>query len=507
MIIGISLALLIAGTLLVLLNHKEIPEIPIYIASGVLLSLIVTEAEALGLVSHGFVEAEIMEKMALLGLSILVFYSTSSMVIDPGRKTAIKSFKTSIWVSTVSFAGITGISLYFGFGRLESLMFGVTAAVGSTLLDSGLVKEEARKDHIYGWLTEDMNFFDDLFGIIAISILISSLTGFSVFEGLLVSLIVILSVLVTRNIFSKIVLRVTDGENELILLSGITTLIALSWITENAGISALAGVYAAGLMMVDTSLGYRVRERFSPIKDFFTALSFISIGFLLYLPQINYLLMAILLLAFVTTIRPMISVAMLRIQGYDLRTSFMASIQSSQISEITVIGALLVSEFTQNPLFDTVAIGFAATALIAHLIEDREQIIFEKLFSKYELDSEKTNLPVNMRNHVIIAGYDWKTRGLEDLIDEKIVVADYSLERIEEAESRGHYHVLSDLQSDETWRELEVGKASKIVSAVNQSSVMEKIESLDTDAEKILVDADSEEVRERLRQMLENSLE
>ncbi|EHK01376.1 hypothetical protein HRED_08628, partial [Candidatus Haloredivivus sp. G17] len=52
-----------------------------------------------------------------------------------------------------------------------------------------------------------------------------------------------------------------------------------------------------------------------------------------------------------------------------------ASVQSSQISEIVVVGALLLAPLTESPVFETVAIGFATTTLIAHLVEDREQYI------------------------------------------------------------------------------------------------------------------------------------
>ncbi|EHK01823.1 hypothetical protein HRED_06822 [Candidatus Haloredivivus sp. G17] len=87
-------------------------------------------------------------------------------------------------MSIVSFAGITGLSLYFGFNSLESLLFGVTGSVGSTLLDSGLVKEEARKNHIYGWITEDIDFYDDLFGIVVLTLILASVGGIVPFTGL-----------------------------------------------------------------------------------------------------------------------------------------------------------------------------------------------------------------------------------------------------------------------------------------------------------------------------------
>ena len=506
MIISISLALMIAGTLLVALNRTDIPEIPIYLGSGLLLSSLVSIAQSRGIVSHEFIEAEIMREIALLGLSILIFYSTSGRLLDPKRSTAINSFKASMWLSLVSFAGVTGLSLYFGFNSLESLLFGVTASLGSTLLDSGLVKEEARKNHIYGWITEDIDFYDDLFGIVVLTLILASVGGIVPFTGLMVSMALILSALLMREYFSSLILKITGGENELVLLSGIATLISLVWITESTGVSALAGIYAAGLLLVNTELGFRVRERFTAVKDFFTALSFISIGYLLTLPDLRYVGAVTGLVLFASFIRPLFMTQVLRLQGYDLRTSFMASVQSAQISEIVVVGSLLLTPLTQSPVFETVAIGFTITTLIAHLVEDREQYIFDRIFSDYELDSEKSFVPNDIDNHVILAGYDWKTKDLEKLVDKEVIVADYSLERIQDADEKGLPHVLADLHSDKAWEKLEVEKASVIVSAINDPELISKIEGLDVEAEKILLTSDSEEVRDELREMLAEAL-
>ena len=506
MIISISLALMIAGTLLVALNRTDIPEIPIYLGSGLLLSSLVSIAQSRGIVSHEFIEAEIMREIALLGLSILIFYSTSGRLLDPKRSTAINSFKASMWLSLVSFAGVTGLSLYFGFNSLESLLFGVTASLGSTLLDSGLVKEEARKNHIYGWITEDLDFYDDLFGIVVLTLILASVGGIVPFTGLMVSMALILSALLMREYFSSLILKITGGENELVLLSGIATLISLVWITESTGVSALAGIYAAGLLLVNTELGFRVRERFTAVKDFFTALSFISIGYLLTLPGLRYVGAVTGLVLFASFIRPLFMTQVLRLQGYDLRTSFMASVQSAQISEIVVVSSLLLAPLTQSPVFETVAIGFTITTLIAHLVEDREQYIFDRIFSDYELDSEKSFVPNDIEKHVILAGYDWKTRELEKLVDRDVIVADYSLERVQDADEKGLPHVLADLHSDEAWEKLRVEKASVIVSAINDPELINKIEGLDVDAEKVLLTSDSEEVRDELREMLTEAL-
>ncbi|EHK01421.1 hypothetical protein HRED_08406 [Candidatus Haloredivivus sp. G17] len=84
-------------------------------------------------------------------------------------------------------------------------------------MDSGLVKEEARKNHIYGWITEDIDFYDDLFGIVVLTLILASVGGIVPFTGLLVSLVLILSALVLRDYFSRIIMKITGGENELVL--------------------------------------------------------------------------------------------------------------------------------------------------------------------------------------------------------------------------------------------------------------------------------------------------
>ncbi|EHK01430.1 hypothetical protein HRED_08401, partial [Candidatus Haloredivivus sp. G17] len=97
---------MIAGILLVILNRTDIPEIPIYLGSGLLLSLLVSLAQSRGIVSHEFIEAEINERDCVTGIKYTDFLLTHfflGMLLDPKRSTAIDSFKTSLWMSIVSF--------------------------------------------------------------------------------------------------------------------------------------------------------------------------------------------------------------------------------------------------------------------------------------------------------------------------------------------------------------------------------------------------------------------
>lgn len=506
MIVGISVALIVAGLLLVLLKRTGIPEIPIYLVSGIILGIVERQAESAGIIAHPLVEAEIMRELALLGLGILVFYRTSGMVVDPERETSLKSFKASFWLSLVTLLGISGASVMAGLSLVESVLFGFTASIGSTLMTSGLVKEEARKNHVYGWLAEDMNFYDDIFGIFAITILFTFVSGQSHFIGLLVALGMVFAALILREKFSDLMLEVTGRENELILLLGISTVVGSVWIAESVGITAIAGLYASGLLIADTELGFRIRERFSSVKDFFTALSFFAVGFLVVLPSADYLIMAAVILGFVSVFRPLIGSQTLKLEGYDIRTGFMARTQIAQVSELAVLAALLLLPVIGNEAFHSLTLAFAASTLVSHYIQGREHEIFERLFSNYELEPELSSLPEDLSQHIILAGYDWKTRGLEELTDRQVVAVDYDMVNVREAKERDLPHLLADLYSHQSWEMLEYRDASIIVSATEDRTLQEKIRELDTDAELILAKGDSDRVREELRSIFSSAI-
>jgi hypothetical protein len=63
------------------------------------------------------------------------------------------------------------------------------------------------------------------------------------------------------------------------------------------------------------------------------------------------------------------------------------------------------------------------------------------------------------------------------------------------------------LNSANTWDAVDVEEASLIVSAVGDEQVLDKIDDLEVDAQKITIREDSEEVKEELRRLLRDALE
>lgn len=507
MILGIATAFIVSAVLIAVTRKLDVPEIPLYILSGILVSFVYNYFDAEGFLGGELYGEGLLEQFVFVGMAFLVFFSITKFVIDNGRETALDSFKASIWVTLISFTLVAGLAGYMEYGLVESFVFGFAGAFGSSLVNVGLVREEARENHIYGWLIEDINFYQDLLALLLALAFINFYTGSTNFYSLFIALGLILIALALRKILNTLFKRY-DFEEEIIMLLGISTFVFITALSETLGLTALTGVLVSGLLFINTELGFEVRERLSSIKDFFIALAFFSIGTIIKIPSNQLLLVATALVIFVTIIRPLLLLTFLSVQGYDLRTSYLAALGNNEISEITVLTTIILLPLITNEIFSTIILAFATSIIIANFSENIGKQIFESKLSDYEFDPEKQSRPSELTNHYIIAGFDDKTQQITNQLEnETIIVIDYSLERIKEAEKQQLYHVLGDINSKQTWNHVNFKEAKAIISAASNPQTIQKIKKLDTKAKKILLEEkDQDKVNKRLAEKLKQAL-
>lgn len=503
MIIEITLIFIAVAASAAALNRFDIPSLPLYILTGFLTGLLLRYTG-----QTAFVDMEVLQNMIYLGLAIVVFYATTRFNLDRTRSTSLDSFKSSIYISIISLIIFTGTALTLDFPIVDSIIIGMLAAFGSTLVNSKVVDNELKENHIHGWLTEDINLYQDIIAVTIVVSLFSYISTGLIFISLMASLLILAAMLMIRKPLSHRFLNITK-DREIISLLALSSFIGLTLITENHGLTALTGIIAAGFLYTDTELGYIIRERTRPVKDFFAALSFFSIGILIQVPEGEYLLISGLLIAFITVIRPLLTALTLYVEGYDVRTSYLAGFEMNEASEISLLAALIVSPFISEGLLSAAVTVFAFTVFISHISEMHDRAFFDRFLSSYEFDPEKEELPRDPEGHTIIAGFDDKTQGLTDILDEEdTVVIDYDLDRIHEAEEKGLYHLLGDLYSGKTWEKAKYKDADMIVSAVSDQGVIDKIEGLETDAETIIIsESDGEDVDAALKQMIREKIE
>lgn len=515
MIYGITLAFVASALLLVVLNKFDLPSIPVYLAAGAVTGTVLELFESYLNVDIELFDPSVLQDLIFIGLGFLVFYSISRVVLDKRRETSLDSFKAASVITFSSLALGFGISLFFGFNVSEAFLIGFASAFGSSLANFGFVESEARKDHIYGWIIEDLNLYQDIFAVLAAVIFVITFSEAIPLVNVFLVALFILGALISRIILNKVYLRY-ELDNEIIMLLGMTTFVGSTLLAEQVGVTALTGILAAGLIFIDTELGFQVRERLSAIRDFFTALSFFAIGLLLTSLTSTALIVAGVLTAYVVVFRPLILIFTLSLQGYDLRTAYLAALGNNEISELTILTGLLLLDamalevFTvSQDIFVGLALGFAATMISSHSLEINGFQILEKYFSSYEFEPKRKKLPVKLSDHVILAGFDDKTQGLVEVLEGRDVVAvDYSLERIEEAEELGIYHILGDLNSMKTWDYANYEEANLIISGTSESDVIKMIDDLDTFAKKVTVNSDFDkyEIDDKIREMLKEEI-
>lgn len=495
MISGIAAAIILASLLLILTRKLAINPIPIYLLTGILFGYIADFSVLSEIIGEEFFDEEILFNLIYIGLGIAVFFSASNFVLrKEEERIDIDTVKSSMAV--ISFSLITGFLIfsYIGFEVLEASILSITLAFGSSMANSSIINEETRKDHIYGDILERMNIFEDILIVLVLVVIYSLITGGNPGISVLAASLIVSASLILRKRFSDIMKDLLEGKNEAVMLLGITLFIGLTLMTESLGLTGLTGIVAAGLLLADTDIGFEIRERLSSIKDFFTALGFISIGTVLYMPTGQYLIAVALITVFTLILRPILISLTLHLEGYDLRTSFIVSTQSNQVSEISVLGALILAPFISVQVISAITLSFAIAMVISVMIERHGHRIFETVFSNYEIVPEKTELPEELENHIIIAGFDHKTEQINELIPEEhdTVVIDYSPRRINRADDLGLYHILGDLNSLETWRLANYKKSLHIISAVSEKDTLRKIRDLETDSNKIIVDREED---------------
>ena len=507
MIYGIGAAFIISAFFLIIVQRFKIPEIPTYLFAGLVTGLFLELLERRDFIGSDILDEALLQDFIFIGLGFLVFFSITRFVLDKNTTTSLDAFKASMWLSIISFIGVFGLASFAGFEPVESFLLGFAGAFGSSLANMNLVREEVRENHIYGWLTEDINFFQDIFAVLlGVGFLVFYSSSGS-FEQAFLVLLMIISALGLRKILHRIFVSM-DFSSEVLMLLGVASFVSITLLTELLGLTALAGVLISGLLFIDTELGFEVRERLSSIKDFFTALSFFSIGLIIQIPTFSVVLPALALVLFVSVLRPLVLLLFLNVQGYDLRTSYLAALDSNEISELSILTTILLLPLISSEVFAIVILGFAVSMVVSSLTGDIGMKVFEKWMAGYEFDPEKGSVTREISNHVIFAGYDDKTRALSDLVNkDRIVAVDYSLDRIETAERDGVYHVLGDMFSTNTWRHINYRDAAVIVSGVSDQELINKIEALDTGASIVSLDSsNSGEIDDELRSMLKDAL-
>jgi CPA2 family monovalent cation:H+ antiporter-2 len=448
----------------------EHPAIPLYILSGLAISPFISQDQILYL--------------SQVGISFLVFIYGVRFSTGKLKSVASDGIAASATSITLTAAAASTIAYLLGMNLIETAVFASAAALSSSLVGLELVRDDLRKELVHGRIIESIQLIQDLAAVLIILILFSQNPSTALIKGL--------TLLGAAFLIKQAIPYLAEGfrdSTEAIMIFSLAMLAIFISVTRFLQISAVIGAFAAGIALSKYPYRIEVIDTVGTLKDFFTALLFVSIGGLAATTNIQVAQLAATITILTVIVKPVITYTTFRLLGRDSRISFLSSLGLDQVSEfalIIAIQAFIANQITQ-PLLQSIILATAFTMALSSYTSKYEHKIYQKTSKLLKIEEKIESTVENPESHIILVGYDTQGQNiLEELKDQhEVTVIEYDPEKIPLIDKKAGY-VFGDVMHDASWEEANYTKADLIISTVPLRHVSGQILSLETDADKIL---------------------
>ncbi|MFB6215980.1 MAG: cation:proton antiporter, partial [Candidatus Aenigmatarchaeota archaeon] len=293
-LIPVLTAVFVASSLVILiLDRFSHPTLPAYIIAGLVLGSYLPETQFLSL--------------SQLGIAFLVFIF--GLKSDLGRIRNVAEESLSATLVQLALAGTTMyiIGQGLGFNQLNSLYLAAAAALSSSLVGLELIESEVRIDLLHGRLAEAIQLMQDFLAIIIIAVIGSGLTYYGITQSLTALISMVVVALVFRQYLFSRVSKLTEGSEELLMVLSLGILTVFLAASQYLGVSIVIGSFAAGLAVARFPENMEILDTMGSLKDFFSAIFFVSLGALITSPSTTALTLTGVLLIGTLFIKPAIT--------------------------------------------------------------------------------------------------------------------------------------------------------------------------------------------------------
>ena len=479
---SLTIIFFVASVMLLLFKKINQPTLPAYIFTGILTSR--------------FVSSNDMLVLAQIGIAFLVFMLGMSLGDNRIKKMVKENLSLSL-LTSVLIAVPSYLVSYFilNLGFYNSVYIGVAASLSSSLIGTEFINEKVGKI-IHQQLTKSVNLVQDISAILLFIIISSEPFNIQVISlNVLTGVLVLIAAFRLKNLLPSFI-EFVGKTREIYLLISASVLLLFASVTELAGITIVVGAFAAGIGLSKKPYNQEALQTMESLKDFFTAIFFISLGSLLTIPNFNAILLTVMLMVTVMVVKPALTVYFLQKRGYDGRTAYLTSLNLDQISEyalIIVIQAYLLGNIAPE-VFNAVILS-ATVTMVGSSYTSRYADKIYRFIKKHRIieitDKEfvEERIPEKLKDHFIIGGYDIQGKKIaRHFLEEEIpfIVIENNPERVIEAKEDGVFYIHGDMSVSNVWEQASYKDAKLIISTVPLENISDKVLSLDTDADKVV---------------------
>ena len=450
-----------------------------YIATGVLV----------GPAALNLIHSNTFSSFSSIGIALLLFIIGLGMNVSVIQKLGATVFvATSVELLSIGTIGFIA-STFLGFSRIDAFVIGLCLFFSSTIIIVKILTDKKEQNRLHGQIAIGIVLLDDIVATIALlfvaagkdSTIGPSRLGELALQGalLLVFLIIMSNVLLPR------IARFMASSQEMLFLFAIGWGFGVASLFEIAGFSIEIGALFAGVSLAGLPYAQEIEARLKPLRDFFVVLFFIVLGQSLSLNGVSKALVpALVLSAIVILLKPATITTTLGMLGYTKRVSFMTGINLSQISEFSIVLAVLavntgLVDKTISTIITLVAIITIASASYLTHYDNGLFKLFDFWRPKFfERSGKKKDKGQRPGYQLILFGYQ---KGGHEFIKtfqqlhRRFIVIDYDPAIIELLHEKRIPSLYGDATDTELLDEVGVQSAKLVVSTITDFETNEQI--------------------------------
>ena len=472
---GLSLVIVIGALTAMAMRAIKQPLIIGYILTGIIVGPAVL---------HVAKSPQTLTLFSDIGIALLLFII--GLGLNPRVVKEVSRTAAIVGISQVSVITVLGaiIGKALGLSGNESLFFGASLAISSTIIILKLISDKKEQGRLYGKIAVSVSLVQDIVAI-ALVVITSAGKNQSLALGSLFGLTI--KALVAGWIIYAISYRVLPrfqnliaGSQEFLFLFAIAWGLGAAALFSKIGLSAEIGALLAGLCLAPLPYAHEIGARLRPLRDFFLIVFFIALGSNLSLHNLGGRLSLIIAGVLVAVIiKPLVAMAAMGILGYTKRTSFYASVSLAQVSEFSIVLVLLAqtkglikSDVLSAIIFVTLISIAASTYMIT--FSDQLYAKLEKYLNIFERKkTEGESIPIE-KNELVLFGYQ---RGGHEFVNlfkrlgKSYVVIDYNPEVIDILIEHKINYLYGDATDVEMLEEAGLEHAKLVVSTIPEFDV------------------------------------
>lgn len=308
------------------------------------------------------------EAFSHIGVALLLFIVGLHLNIKLIKEVGIISLVTGM--GQILFTTLVGylIITFLGYSMVHAILIALALTFSSTIIIVKLLSDNHGIQRLYGKVSLGFLLVQDfvaaliLMGISSLSRQGDASLLLTIAKTIGLGFLLILAIFLIGKYFLAKILKSIAETKELLFVFVIAWCFGVAQLFQTVGFSLEIGALLAGVVLASSPYHHEISSRVKPLRDFFLVMFFIFLGTQLvpidssipaeFAAKMAYvwqtlspiLVDALLLSLFVLLGNPVIVFILVILFGYSSKTGFLSGLTVSQISEFSLILALIAKE-------------------------------------------------------------------------------------------------------------------------------------------------------------------